>query len=556
MDNQSVAKALSEIAAIKKALGDNKFAVGAYYKAATFVANLAAPIAEVDLENTKGIGEKISRSIKELLSTGKIQFIVDNQRYLQADQKVEELQRVEGIGEKTALVIYHKLGISTLEQLKKAVADGSISAAFKDKTVEKIKRGIEYLETTKGRIRLDEGMALAFKIYQYMKPFVKRIEFCGSLRRSKETVGDVDFAIVAQNGVDALRKFEQMPIVTKIIDSGDKKSSVWVNGVRVDCYVFTDDLFESGIMHLTGSDEHNKRLREIAISKGWILSQYGIYNRGSDNKRTGDRLDDGTETGIYKLLGLEWIPPEHREGNIEIVKYALGNLVPLLQSSDIESDYHVHSTWSDGTNSVRENVEFAIANGFKRIAICDHSQSLKIAKGLSVERLQEKIAEIKQLRKEFPNIKILIGTEVDIKGDGSLDYPDEVLQQLDIVVAAIHTNTKKDVTEIYQTAIRSGKVHVIAHITGRMINERPGLEMNVEEVLKTCAQYNVAIELNCQPNRLDANDAILKRCKALGVKISLGSDAHEKNQIKYVKSFGLWISKRAWLTKDDLLDKD
>ena len=553
--NQDVANMLIKIANIKKANNDNRFSIGAYLKAATLVSNLSVPVTDLDLENTKGIGPKISSHIVEFLNSGKVKFIEDNQYLLESEpsQNIQDLLRIEGIGEKTAILIYQELKISTVEELKKVIDDGSISKIFKEKTIEKIKKGIEYLETTKGRIRLDQGIELASRIYTYLKPFVDRIEFCGSLRRTKETVGDVDFAVIAKVGVDVLQKFREMPIIDKVIDAGgEKKSSVWVEGVRIDCYVFTDDLFESGIMHLTGSDEHNKRLREMVISKGWILSQYGLYNRGEDNKRIGQRLDDGTEKGIYNLLGLQWIPPEHREGNIEIKKYAIGNEVPLLEEEDIKFDFHVHSTWSDGVSSIRENVLQAIKEGLSGIAICDHSQSLKIAKGLSIDRLKEKIKEVELLRKEFPKFKIFMGSEVDIKSDGTLDYPDEILDKLDVVVASIHTSTKKDVTDIYKIAIETGKVDIIGHITGRMINDRPGLDLNIEQVLKACATNNVAIELNCQPNRLDANDVILKRCKQLGIKIALGSDAHEKNQISYVKTFGLWIGRRAWLTKDDL----
>jgi DNA polymerase (family 10) len=552
MDNQLVASALEDVAKIKKATGSNQFSVGAYKKAAMFVANLNASIKDIDLDNTKGIGPHIAQSIREFISTGKIQYIIDNAKYLQSDQKIEDLLKVEGIGEKTALLIYQQLNISTIVQLKTALENGILSTIFKEKSIEKIKRGIEYLETTRGRIRLDQAIEYAFKIYNYMKPFVDRIEFCGSFRRSKETVGDVDFAIISKENINALEIFQKMPGIDKVIDSGDKKVSVWMNGVRIDCYLFTKDIFESGILHLTGSDEHNKKMRIYAISKGWILSQYGLYKRGSDDERIGDRLDDGTEKDIYRLLGFEWIPPEHREGNVEFDAYQLGQIVKIVEAADITSDYHIHSTWSDGKSSIKDIVEFAISKGLKTIAICDHSQSLKIANGLSVERLNKKITEIEALRPQYPQIKILIGSEVDIHGEGELDYPDEVLDKLDIVVAAIHSSVKKDVTEIYKKVIQSGKVDIIGHITGRLINERPGHEMDIDAVLNECAVHNVAVELNCQPHRLDANESILKRCKRLGVKVSFGSDAHEKNQISFVKSFGVWIARRAWLTKDDI----
>jgi DNA polymerase (family 10) len=553
--NDNVSDILLEISKIKKATGSNAFSVGAYVKASQFVRLLSVPINTIDLENTKGIGPKIAGHIKEYLSTGKIQYIEDNKQHLTSSFKIDELLKVEGIGEKTAIKIQRELSIFTIEQLKASIADNSISSVLGDKMILKVKKGLEYLDKTKGRIRLDEAIILVRDIFSYVSPYVLRIDVGGSFRRSTETVGDIDIAIIPKNEEDSLRVFEQMPIVDSVIDSGEKKSSIWIKGVRVDCYAFSEKDFESGLMHLTGSADHNKRLREIAISKGLILSQYGLYKRNG-NERTGDRLDNGTEKDIYKLLGLHWVPPEHRSGQDEIQKYKLDqNIITLLDKSNIVGDYHIHSTWSDGKSSIEEIVNFAISQDLEEIAITDHSQSLKIAKGLSINDLLKRNKEIDILRVKYPMIKILKGSEVDIKSDGSLDYPDEILDQLDFVIASIHTNTQKDVTETYVKAIQTGKVHTIGHIIGRIINEREGHLVDVETVLQACKQNNVAIELNCQPNRLDANEMILKRCKSLGVKISLGSDAHEKNQIIYVKTFGLWMSKRAWLTVDNIFKK-
>ena len=566
MTNKDVANALEDVAKVKKAKGANKFSIGAYKKAAMMISNLAMPVTELDIDNTKGIGDKIAAHIKEYLATGKIQFVQDNLSCLNADQKIEELLKIEGIGDKTALKIYETLHISTIAELKKAVEDGRINQVLKEKGIENLKRGIEYLETTRGRIRLDEGLAIGIQIHSYIKSLllpISRIEFGGSLRRSKETIGDIDIALEVKSFDDADLIFTTLikgqinkpSPIDKFIDKGDKKMSVWIKGVKVDFYLFTRDIFESGLMHLTGNAEHNKQLRILAIQRGYILSQYGIYKRGPNDEKEGDRLDDGTEVGIYKMLGLQFVPPEHREASREFIQYTLQYIAfQLIKESDVTFDLHTHSNFSDGSSSIEDMIKHAISLGLRGIAITDHSQSLKIAKGLSVEKLQEKKAEIIRLRKEYPQLKILYGTECDIHGDGTLDYPDDVLREFDIVIASIHSPIKTDVTEIYKSAIRTGRVHIIGHITGRLINSRAEHICNYDEILEQCARYNVAVELNAQPNRLDANEYLLQRCKVYGVKVAIGSDAHEKNQMIYIKTFGLWTAKRGWLTKDDLLE--
>lgn len=553
MINQQIANVLYDIAKVKEKNGDNRFSVGAYRKAAHQIVNSPIPIDQLDYKNLKGIGEKIAKHIEEFLTTGKVQFIEDNISKLNSSQKIDELLRIEGIGEKKALKLYEELQITTIEELKKSIESGDILKVFKEKTVESIKKGIEYLDTTRGRIRLDEGINLAIQIYSYMRPYVNRIDACGSIRRSKITVGDIDIAVTAKNSpAEVFEKFQTMPIITKVIDSGDKKVSVWISGVRCDCYVFGEDHYEAGLQHLTGSADHNAKLRAVAKAKGYKLSQYGLVKVKEDESE--ERIDNGEEKDIYNKLGFEWIPPEFREGTTEFEIYRTGNLLPVLvNEKDIVADFHIHSNYSDGSNSIEDIVRYSIEKGLKKIAITDHSQSLKIANGLSIERLQQQWAEIDELRKKYPQITILKGSEVDIKSDDSLDYPDEVLKQFDVVIASIHTHTTQDVTEKYLNVIKSGKAHILGHLTGRMINERPGYKLNVEAILQACKQYNVAVEFNCQPMRLDVDDVIMKRCKQLGVKIAIGSDAHAKEQIVYAKTFGVWITKRAMLSKDDLL---
>jgi len=549
MINKNVANVLTDIAKIKKAKKDNRFSIGAYNKAAHFVIHSPQPIDQIDYHNVKGIGTKIAAHIDEFISTGKIQFREDNIDLLDASSKIDDLLRIEGVGEKTALHIYNTLKISTVDELKEAIDNGKINEVLKEKSIANILKGIDYIDKTRGRIRLDEGLDIAVKIYSYMKPYAKRIEAGGSIRRSTITVGDVDIAIVPLNNAkEVLEKFSQMPIVDDIIDIGDKKTSVWINGTRSDCYVFEEDNFEAGMQHLTGSATHNQKIRAIAKSKGLMLSQYGL-------KKGDKRIDNGTEEDIYHKLGFEFIPPEHRDGTTEFVDYKKGNQVPeLLTEADVTADYHIHSRWSDGKHSIEDIVQFAIMQKFKTIAITDHSQSLKIAKGLTIEKLRERNQEIDRLQKKYPQIKILKGAEVDIKADGSLDYPDEILDELDIVLAAIHTKTSGDVTDRYLQVIQSGKINIVSHLIGRIINERKGHTLNIERILQACKDNNVALEFNCQPNRLDIDDSIMSRCKEHGIKVAIGSDAHSKEQLVYAKSFGVWISKRAKLTKENLYD--
>jgi len=465
-----------------------------------------------------------------------------------------DLLRIQNLGPKTLALAHKELGVRNLEDLQKVVVDGSLAKLFRmgEQRVKNIKKGMDVFMRARDRIPLYEAVEISDKILVYLKSFskVKKIAPAGSLRRMKETVGDIDILAAGENGEAIIDFFTSYPKVSRILASGKTKGSIVVRTERdarqIDLRVVPNDSYGAALQYFTGSKTHNIRLRSIAKEKGLKISEYGVF-------RESEKLAGKTEQEVYKAIGLLYIPPELREDRGEVEAALEGKLPKLVELSDIKGDLHVHSNYSDGHSTIEEIAEFANSLGYEYVSICDHSKSVKYAGGLSEARVEKQIEEIEKLNEKFEEIKILKGIEVDILGDGTLDLDHRVLEQLDLVVGAIHIGFKKNVTGRLVAALENPLVDIIAHPTGRLILKREGYDVDIYEVMEKAKENNKTLELNAYPTRLDLNDLLLRRAKEMGIKISIGTDAHSAEDLSCIR-FGLGMARRGWLEKKDIIN--
>jgi DNA polymerase (family 10) len=440
--------------------------------------------------------------------------------------------------------------------LEKAARKHKISQLphLKEKTEENILKGIELIKGGMERMPLGVALPLADEIIGALKklPEVKKINPAGSLRRRKETIGDIDILITSTHPAKVMDVFTTLPCVSQVIAHGETKSSILTKeGIHVDVRVLNPRNYGAALQYFTGSKEHNIALRTLAAKKGYKISEYGIFN-----KKSGKRLAGEKEEDIYRILGLSYIEPELRENRGEIEAAKANRLPKLIEESDIRGDLHVHTNWSDGSASIEKIVEAARKRGWGYVAITDHSKSLKIAGGLSDKELKDQIKKICNLNKKLKGFRILAGIEVDILKDGTLDYSDELLRQLDFVVAAIHTGFKQPKEEITKRIVKACEnkwVDSIAHPTGRLLGERAPYEVDLDEVIKVAKQTGTFLEINAYPKRLDLNDIHSRKAKEAGVKVSIGTDAHTLDQLDNM-TIALTAARRGWLEKKDVLN--
>ncbi|RLI07466.1 DNA polymerase/3'-5' exonuclease PolX, partial [Candidatus Bathyarchaeota archaeon] len=392
------------------------------------------------------------------------------------------------------------------------------------------------------------------EIVAYMKECdaVLRIEPAGSARRRKETVGDLDILVLSTRPEEVVERFVSMPRVSRVISQGTTRSTVIIGAnLQVDLRVIPPESYGSALQYFTGSKAHNIKLRTIAVKKGYKLNEYGLFDR-----ETGERIAGETEESVYKALGLEWIEPELREDRGEIEAAMEGRLPRLVREEEIRGDLHIHTKWSDGTGTIEEMAQKAMSLGLEYIAICDHSKSMGIARGLDEARLRKQMAEIDKLNERLEGFRVLKGIEVDIKADGSLDLPDSVLKDLDFVVASIHSGFKADerqMTERMIRAIHNDYVSTIGHPTGRIILRRRPYALNLDKVFEAAAEQGVMMEINAFPNRLDLNDVNAKAAKEHGIMMSIGTDAHAPNHMEFL-NLGVAVARRGWLEPGDVIN--
>jgi len=553
---REIAEIFDRMADILELLEENPFRIRAYRNAARNIGELSDDIEDIvergELTKIPGIGPDLSEKIREFITTGKIND------YEKLRKEIPEglvgLLAIQGLGPKTVAKLNKELGVKNLEDLQRVLEGEEILnlRGMGEKKVQDIKRGIELLKESTVRMPLGLALPIAEEIVHEIGkiPGTKGTIAAGSLRRMKETIGDIDILTMADDGESVIKAFTQLPLVKDVLAAGDTKGSVILKGgMQVDLRVVKPDSYGAALQYFTGSKAHNVKLRTIALRKGFKINEYGIF-RG-DEKITGE-----TEKGIYKTLGLPWIPPEIREDNGEIEAALDGDLPHLVELGDIKGDLHTHSKWSDGKATIEEMAIKAKELGYQYIALTDHSPSSRIARGLSVERLYEKKKEVERLSSKLKGIRILMGSEVDIKSDGSLDYPDHVLRDLDVVVASVHSGFKMDRESMTKRIIRALKnpfVHIVGHPTGRLIGERDPYQVDIEEVIKAAKEYGKAIEVNSYYLRLDLNDINVRKAIQMGVKIAISTDSHIPDQLKMMR-LGVATARRGWAEKDNVIN--
>lgn len=558
MRNFEVANVFKEIADILEIKDENPFRIRAYRRAAQNIEALTEAVEELaqrgDLEKVPGIGKDLALKVQEVLSTGGLKYLENLKKEI--PESLVEFLSIPGMGPKTAKLLYDQLGVDSVEKLEELAKGHKLQGlpGIRAKTEENILRGIELYKKGRERMSLGKALPLAQEIIAQLQalPEVNRLSFAGSLRRMKETVKDIDILVTSENPAKVMGVFASLPLVQEVLARGETKCSVILKeGIQADLRVVDPESFGAALQYFTGSKAHNIRTRELAVRKGLKLSEYGVFS-DADGRRLGGALEED----MYAALGLSLIPPELREDTGEIEAALEGRLPKLVEYSEIKGDLHVHSHWSDGAHSLEELAEAAIRKGYEYLLIADHSKSMGIARGLSEEELHQQVQEIQALNKKFKGFCLLAGIEVDIRADGTLDFPDDVLAQLDIVVAAIHSGfkqAKETMTKRIVKVMENPHVHIIAHPTGRLIGEREGYELDWEEVLRCARETNTALEINSYPARLDLNDLNSRRAKEAGVSMTISTDAHTISQLETM-TLGVATARRGWLTKGDLLN--
>ncbi len=558
MNNGEVARVLQDIADLLEIKGESVFKIRAYQKAVRSIEHLPVELgqlmAEGRLRQVPGIGEAIEKKITELLTTGQLKYY--DELRAQFPEGVSSLLQVPGVGPKTAMRLCTELGVRSVEDLEKAILDGRVAGLFRmgDKTADNILRGLQTMRTREQRTPIGEALPLAQEMMAALREqvVVRNLTPAGSLRRFRETIGDIDLMGTADDAQAVLEAFTGLPLVWQVLARGGTKASVLTRGsLQVDLRVVPDDAYGSLLQYFTGSKQHNVTLRERAVRQGLSLSEYGITVVD-----TGRLEKYATEEAFYQRLGLQYIPPELREGGNEIALAEQRRLPALVQPDDIRGDLHVHSDWSDGKGSIEEMALAARALGYQYLAITDHSRGLGIARGLNEVRIEEQLSQIRDLNARLSGFRILSGIEVDIKSDGSLDLPDEVLARLDIVIAAVHSalgQEQEKMTGRIIKAMENPNVDIIAHPTSRIIGVREASAVDMEALFQAAKRTGTALEINSWPDRLDLKDVHVYRARELGVRLSLGTDSHSAGHMTAM-SFGVGVARRGWATAADILN--
>ena len=559
LNNRQLADTFTLIANLLEIKGEVIYVTLAYRKASESLLALPRDAREFwkegKLREIPGVGKAIAEKIDELLNTGKLQFLENLKQEI--PEELATWLAVPSLGPKKVAMIWKTLNITALADLEAAAKDGKLRSlpGMGAKSESAILEGIASLSRRSGRLPLGKAYPRAQEIIKTLKGVkgVVDAEAAGSLRRMRSTVGDLDILVAAKDSSAVMEAFVNLPGVSRVLGKGETKSSIeFSDGVRAQVWVHPPEKFGTALQYATGSKDHNVLLRQIALDKGLSLSEHSFTK-----VKGGKEIFCATEEAVYETLGLPWIPPELREGRDEVTLAKANKLPKLIEVKDIKSNLHMHSTYSDGKLSMLDMAKAAIKRGLKVIVFSDHSVSLGVANGLSIERHKQQAAEIKKLQKQFGDeLIILHSSEVEIKADGSLDYPDDFLASLDIVVASLHSSLRQPrekITERLLQAVNNPHVDIIGHPTGREIPDREGADLDMEVILQAAAKSGVAMEISASPYRLDLDDMHARRARELGVLLTINTDAHAEEDYDLLH-YGVAIARRAGVTKNDVIN--
>lgn len=571
MENLDVARVLTTLADLLEIQGANPFRIRAYRNAVNTITSLSRPLSAMveegeDLTELPDVGKSVAQHIVELFETGRITRM--EEVTAEIPETLVELMRLDGVGPKKAKKLFEQLDIRTVDDLEEQIERGAVQEldGFGEKSVAKIRVAIEDHRKHTGRFLIHDAERLIAGLVEYVRetPGVEEVEVAGSLRRRKETIGDVDLlARFEGDGTPVVDRFVAYDGVARVEGAGPTKGSIVLHsGLQVDLRVIPTRSFGAALQYFTGSKEHNVNVRTRAVRDGLRVNEWGVFRVPEDadpaemGKEDGERLAGDTEEGVYAALGMTWVPPVLRENRGEVELALEGKLPELVSLDDIRGDLQMHSTWSDGQVSLEEMARACRDLGYEYIAVTDHSQAMAMVQGLTPEKAREQWKEVAEVNARLDGIEILRSAEIDILEDGSLDMPDDVLEELDVVVVSVHLYTNQDrktITDRVLKAISHPSVDILAHPTGRIINRREPFAMDVETVLVAAAELGIAVELNANPNRLDFSDVHVHRAKELGVPVVISTDAHKPAGLENMR-FGVDQARRGWLGPDDVLN--
>jgi len=567
MDKDRVAEILNEIGTLLELKGENPFKTRAYENAARTLESLTEPLEKLVAENRlaeiKGIGEGIQKKITELVSTGKLAYYDELKASVPAG--LVDMLQIPGLGPKKVKALNDKLGIESIEQLEAACRADRVAAleGFGEKTQGKILEGIQFKRTYASRHLLSDALIVAEPILESLRghPDVIRCSSAGSVRRFKEIIGDIDFLASSKKPANVLEFFTGQPGVASVSAKGDTKASViWQGGIQADLRVVSDAEYPYALAYFTGSKEHNIVMRQRAIERGLRLNEYGLFKSKEETRDPKRLVPCRTEEDIFQKLGLPYIPPELREDKGEFAAAEKDELPKLVEWTDLKGSLHNHSNWSDGRHALEDIAAHMRELGCDYWAITDHSKSSFVANGLDAKRLRDQLKAVKKINDRFAaegsDFRLLTGSEVDILADGKLDFPDDLLAELDVVVASIHQGFSQNETETTKRLIRVAEnpyVHILGHLTGRLLLEREPYKVNQHAVIDACAETGTWIELNANPYRFDLDWRLWPYAKSKGVKCAINCDAHRNEHAGFLR-LGAGIARKGWLTKADVIN--